>query len=60
MEYHPMPEFLGNVQCEHCLQVAVHPHFVERHFGRVTIRIPFCNEEHANQYYLKKLREQGL
>jgi hypothetical protein len=48
------------ITCTHCRQVVPQPFWVVKHFGRVTSQLPFCSEEHANEYYLERLRESHL
>jgi len=51
---------LPDVLCEHCRQVVPQPFYVVKHFGRMTQQLPFCNQEHANVYYLEHLRKGGI
>jgi hypothetical protein len=51
---------LPDIHCMHCNQVVPQPFYVVRHFGHMTRQLPFCNEQHANEYYLERLRESGF
>lgn len=44
------------IRCLHCHEEVPQPFFVVKHFGYITHEFAFCNEEHANEYYLEKLR----
>ncbi|MGI1661403.1 hypothetical protein ACRDNQ_04095 [Palleronia sp. KMU-117] len=52
--------FAPAVHCVYCGKATYSPHYVVKHFGRSTYQLPFCNEQHANDYYLEQLRENGL
>ncbi len=56
----PFPEFIADVQCNHCHQVVPQPFFVVKHFGRMTSQFAFCDEKCANAFYLDRLRKSGL
>lgn len=50
---------LAPIHCEHCKAEVPQPFYVAKHFGHMTRQLPFCNEEHANEYYLEHLRRAG-
>lgn len=56
----PFPEFIADVQCQHCLKVVPQPFYVVKHFGHMTQQLAFCNETCANEFYLNRLRESGI
>lgn len=46
--------------CVFCGKVVPQPFYVRKFFERMEIELPFCNENHANEYYLERIRETGL
>lgn len=50
---------LAPIHCEHCKAEVPQPFYVAKHFGHMTRQLPFCNEDHANEYYLEHLRRAG-
>lgn len=53
-----LPLGLPPVRCEHCKQEVPQPFYVVKHFGTVTHQFPFCNQDHANEFYLARLRRE--
>lgn len=48
----------GEVRCTHCRRVVPQPFYVKKHFGLVTRDMPFCNEQHSQDYYMSQMRSQ--
>jgi hypothetical protein len=44
------------IMCHHCKQYTTTPHWVIKEIGRGTMQLAFCDADHANEYYLNKLR----
>lgn len=55
-----LPLNLPPIRCEHCGNKVPQPFYVEKHFGAETKQLPFCDEEHSRQYYLRMARREGL
>lgn len=52
--YLPLPGVALEVRCEHCQNVVPQPFYVVKHFGRMTVQLPFCDELCHELYYRKK------
>lgn len=52
--------FAPAVHCAHCGKPTYTPKIAVRHIGLSTAQFAFCNDDHANKFYLKRLRESGL
>ena len=48
------------IMCQHCKAYTPKPFWVAKEFGRGTEQLAFCDESHANEYYLDKLRRAGI
>jgi hypothetical protein len=46
--------------CMYCNKEVPQPFWVVKHVGRMTQQFVFCDEEHANEWYLERLRSTGL
>lgn len=52
-----VPEIPPPAQCLHCQQSVAKPFYVVRNYPLGQVRhLPFCSEEHHQEYYLNKLR----
>ena len=47
-------------KCLYCGKEHPHPFKVEKFLAGHEVVLYFCNEAHANEYYLEKLRESGV
>lgn len=43
------------IMCQHCGQYTTTPLWVNKHIGKGTSQFAFCNEDHANAFYLNRL-----
>ena len=55
-DFGQLPLFALDVHCAFCGKPTNHPFYAVKYNGRSTMQLPFCNEAHANEFYLKKLR----
>ena len=56
----PFTRFTKPIMCQHCGQYTTTPHWVTKEHGRSTQQYAFCNQEHADDFYLNRLRGSGL
>lgn len=49
--------FAPAVKCRFCGKATYSPFYAVKHYGTITVQLPFCNEREANEYYLERLRE---
>ena len=58
----PEKDFQAHVLCDYCRNLIYHDDalVVEKQGAGGVIRLTFCNETHANEYYLAKLRQSGM
>lgn len=48
--------FLPAVHCAFCGKPNYEPVYVVRHFGTISLQFAFCNQDHANAYYVERLQ----
>ena len=55
-----IPPQIPLLRCQYCGAELPQPFFVTKHHGRHTMQYAFCDEQHANEFYLEHLRRSGL